>query len=257
MSYSQTPVRLAYEMRCREDTASRLQIALPKTLWTPLGDLRLSTKHKLLCRCACGAERQVRVRELLAGKTYCCRACSTRRRLLSLPAEVRTARAVVASRQAAVVNSARAKANPLKQQFGDAAYLIVRRIGVGARQRCRNAKTVEFVNYGGRGIEFKFPTVRDFVEWVLVNLGPRPSPKHSLDRIDNNRHYEPGNLRWATRIEQARNKRAYKRSPAGDRIRALQALRTDLSYETLRQWIHQGATDDEILQRRKHASPRV
>lgn len=40
---------------------------------------------------------------------------------------------------------------------------------------------------------------------TIANLGPRPSPKHSVDRIDNNRHYEQGNCRWATVAEQRNN----------------------------------------------------
>lgn len=47
-----------------------------------------------------------------------------------------------------------------------------------------------------------------FREWVLENLGNRPGPKYSLDRIDNDGNYEPGNLHWATQKEQAGNRRA-------------------------------------------------
>lgn len=225
-------------------------------MWTPLGDLHISTKHKLLCRCLCGVEREVRVREILAGKSNCCRSCAARLKMQRLPPDKRIAIAKAASYAAAVAVRAKAKADPLRIKFGDTVD-IVRRLGVGAKQRCTNPNCPHYANYGGRSIEFRFPTTRAFVEWVLHNIGPRPSPAHSLDRIDNSRHYEPGNLRWATRSEQARNKRAYKRTANGERIRALHTLRPDLTYETLRTWIKQGATDEQILQREKYARTSV
>lgn len=173
--------------------------------------------------------------------------------MLAIPKEQRVAVAKRASDIAWAVNQARVAADPLKVEFGFDAVQHVSDTGAGAKQRCTNANSAQFADYGGRGIEFRFPTVRAFAEWVLWNIGPRPTPAHSLDRIDNERHYEPGNLRWATRSEQARNKRAYKRTNNGGRIRKLYAERPDLTYETLRLWIKQGATDDEILQRRKYA----
>jgi len=72
-----------------------------------------------------------------------------------------------------------------------------------ARSRCRYPQDANFALYGGRGIEFRFDCFDEFMDAV----GPRPTPKHSLDRIDNNGHYERGNVRWATQSEQCRNRR--------------------------------------------------
>lgn len=77
-----------------------------------------------------------------------------------------------------------------------------------AKSRCRNPKHKAWHHYGGRGIEFKFEHFATF----LAHIGPRPSKRHSLDRIDNNSNYELGNVRWATRSEQAKNQRPECRS---------------------------------------------
>lgn len=73
----------------------------------------------------------------------------------------------------------------------------------GAIQRCRDSNCKNYSNYGGRGIEFRFKSFAEF----FSELGPRPSSKHSLDRINNDGHYEPGNVRWATKSQQALNRR--------------------------------------------------
>jgi hypothetical protein len=170
--------------------------------------------------------------------------------MLRVPVEQRIAAAKKAS-LAAVLKLADRR-DPYKEKYEEALSHVLN-IAAGAKQRCTNPNSLGYSNYGGRGIAFKFVSVRAFAEWVLDNLGVRPSPFHSIDRVDNNRHYEPGNLRWASRTEQARNKRAYKRTQNGERIRRLKALRDDLTYETLRLWITQGTTDEEILNRRKYA----
>jgi hypothetical protein len=156
----------------------------------------------------------------------------------------------------AVIAAAK-KINPYELKYGKNNLQSLLHVAAGAKQRCTNANAISFSNYGGRGIEFKFPTVRSFAEWVLDNLGVRPTDKHSIDRIDNNGHYEAGNLRWATRSEQASNKRAYKRTDNGERIKRIKGQRPDLTYETIRLWIIQGATDDEMLRRRKYVSTSV
>lgn len=72
-----------------------------------------------------------------------------------------------------------------------------------AKARCTLPTVPNYHLYGGRGIEFRF----DSFEAFITEIGFRPSPKHSLDRIDNDGHYEPKNIRWATGMEQSRNRR--------------------------------------------------
>lgn len=73
----------------------------------------------------------------------------------------------------------------------------------GAKRRCTKPNCIGYENYGGRGIQFKFNSYQEFIQ----HIGPAPSKGHTLDRINNDGHYEPGNVRWATRSQQARNKR--------------------------------------------------
>jgi hypothetical protein len=75
-----------------------------------------------------------------------------------------------------------------------------------AKQRCLNPNDKAFPHYGARGITFHPPWQKDFPAF-LEHVGPRPSKDHELDRIDNNRGYEPGNLRWTSRKTQTQNRR--------------------------------------------------
>jgi hypothetical protein len=74
------------------------------------------------------------------------------------------------------------------------------------KARCYRRTHAHYACYGGRGIRV-CDVWRESYEAFLGDVGRRPARGYSLDRLDNNGHYEPGNCRWATQIEQVRNRR--------------------------------------------------
>lgn len=95
-------------------------------------------------------------------------------------------------------------------------------------RRCTDPKEITYHRYGGRGIQFKFGSVYEATCWIVQHLGVPTDTSLTLDRIDNNGHYEPGNLRWATVSQQMKNRE--KITKPGSRCRKFWADYPEVGY---------------------------
>lgn len=102
----------------------------------------------------------------------------------------------------AVADSNRRRAKHNQAHTGEPSK--VHKAWVGMKQRCTNPKSAHYARYGGRGITVCQEWVDSFDAFYKA-VGEPPTPKHTLDRIDNEQGYYPNNVRWATRKEQSNN----------------------------------------------------
>lgn len=119
---------------------------------------------------------------------------------------------------------------------------------IDMRRRCYNPKRIEFNNYGGRGISVCDNWRLDF--WAFArDMGEKPTPFHTLDRIDNNKGYSPANCRWATNKQQMRNtSRKLELTYNGTtKPLAYWAEVTGVKHQTLRSRIKRGWTAERAL----------
>lgn len=89
----------------------------------------------------------------------------------------------------------------LRKKAFSSNMIRLKKIWYGIIQRCTNANNEQYGNYGGRGISVCKSWMKSFNQFAS-DIGPRPSLKHSIDRIDNDGDYCPGNCRWETNDQQ-------------------------------------------------------
>lgn len=119
-----------------------------------------------------------------------------------------------------------------------------------ARRRCEDPDDRYFHLYGGRGIEMCEAWRNDFSAF-LRDMGRKPGPSYSIDRIDNDKGYEPGNCRWATAAEQTKNRRVTRWVVLfGETMTLTEACQKfGLSTSRVRQRLRSGCSDEEAFSR--------
>lgn len=115
-------------------------------------------------------------------------------------------------------------------------------------KRCENARCKDYKNYGGRGIVI-CDSWRHSIESFLSDVGNRPSPAHSIERIDVNGNYELKNVKWASKIEQANNTRKNRHLTYNGETHttAIWARLLNLNREIIKDRLRWGWTDAEAL----------
>jgi hypothetical protein len=126
------------------------------------------------------------------------------------------------------------------------------RVWKSMKTRCSNPNAINWRHYGGRGIAICDRWSTSFADF-LADMGPSPSPRHSIERVDNARGYEPGNCVWATRKVQTRNTRRNRLLTIGGKTRTISewAEVSGTSYSNIHQRLGLGWSEKDAVFRPK------
>lgn len=120
----------------------------------------------------------------------------------------------------------------------------------GIKERCRNPNSNGYEHYGGRGISVDERWLgsegfKNFIE----DMGPKPTPQHSIERKDTDGDYEPGNCRWATTKEQQNNKTNNRKIKIGGEELTIAQIadKTGLTHAVVLYRVNVGMTEDKIV----------
>ena len=142
------------------------------------------TARKMKCRCECGKEKDVFLTHLRSRKTVSCGCISI---------QLATERIVAIGTKHGLYH------HPLYGTHNS------------MKNRCSNPNNKKWKHYGGRGIKVCDRWLgEDGFKNFIKDMGNKPTPKHTLDRIDNQKGYSPENCRWATYKQNNDNRRVFK-----------------------------------------------
>lgn len=179
----------------------------------PSRPMKRGSQRYVVCRCRCGLEGERELRSIRTGTSKSCGRCGTR--------------------------------NPRRTH--GASHTGEYSSWTAMKQRVTNPKNPRFHRYGGRGIKVCERWSR--FENFLADMGNKPSPAHTIERINGNKDYSPDNCRWATRAEQAQNTSQNRFLTSNGRTLCLAewARVKGLTFDTLRGRIRRGWSVERSL----------
>lgn len=193
----------------------------------PARDSGGKVRHRWVCICICGTIKEVLDQALRCGQSLSC-GCLQRE---------------VASDTFST-----------HKQSGTGEH----RAWLGMKRRCYDPRNKQYSDYGGRGISVCPEWYWSF-ETFYADMGPKPSPLHSMERKDNSIGYQPDNCVWATRYEQARNKRSTRMFTINGRTQCLRdwIIEYGAKHATVHYHLKQGRVLQDVLEGRLLPCPAV